>query len=357
MKRLLCFLWMAGCWYLAAMYRSFPLLVLGVCSAGVLLCAFLTPYFLSRKIRVTFHQSLFFLERKETGAILVTAECRGRLPLGKVSLGFWFPGEKKKSRKVSVPRLSGRQELQVPVPARVCGLHPVILKRVRVYDYLGLFSAGRRMKLQAQAVVFPTGGKLEISLPEHFVPHWEGEDTPQAALPGSSTQEIRQIRSYQPGDSYRAIHWKQSARTDSLLVREYTKEGKRGLSLVLDMHAPKPLSPRETNAFYEVLHGLLLGLVAQEVLVQVLWSHREGTACFPVGEAEGCREALLRIYETGGFSREKLPLPIPQEEGFLLDTRLQLFFRGEKIFGFSSKNYENELKTPMDWREMPWAGK
>ena len=354
MKKLLCLLWVAGCWYLAAMYKSLPLLVLGVCGAGMLVCAFLTPYFLSRKVRVTFPSDLFFLKRGALGGMTVMAESLGRLPLGKVTLRFRLPG-KKKRKKISIPRLSGQQALTIPVSTDVCGLHPVILKRVKVYDYLGLFSHGRRKKLRAQAAVFPAAPAMDITLPETFLPHLEGEDTPQMALAGSSTQEIRQIRDYQPGDSYRTIHWKQSARTDTLMVREYAKEGKRSLTVTLDMESPKPLPPARRNAFYEVAQSLLLGLVGQEVVVQLWWNHREGTDCIQVSGEADCREALLRLYETGGFfSGEKKLLP---REGFFLDSSLTLSFREEKIFGFSPQNYENELKMPMDWREIPWAGR
>lgn len=354
MKKLLCLLWVAGCWYLAAMYRSLPLLVLGVCGAGMLVCAFLTPYFLSRKVRVSFPRELFFLKRGARGGVTVTAESLGRLPLGKVSFGFRLPG-KKKRKKIAIPRLSGQQALTIPVSTDVCGLHPVILKRVKVFDYLGLFSHGWWKKLRAKAAVFPATPAMDITLPENFFPHLEGEDTPQMALAGSSTQEVRQIRDYQPGDSYRTIHWKQSARTDTLMVWEYAKEGKRSLTVALDMVSPKPLPPTRRNAFYEVVQSLLLGLVGQEVVVQLWWNHREGTECLQVAGEGDCREALLRLYETGGFfSGEKKMLP---REGFFLDSSLTLSFREEKIFGFSPKNYENELKMPMDWREIPWAGR
>lgn len=354
MKKLLCLLWVAGCWYLAAMYRSLPLLVLGVCGAGMLVCAFLTPYFLSRKVRVSFPRELFFLKRGTRGGVTVTAESLGRLPLGKVTFRFRLPGRKKR-KKISIPRLSGQQALTIPVSTDVCGLHPVILKRVKVFDYLGLFSHGRWKKLRAKAAVFPATPAMDITLQENFFPHLEREDTPQMTLAGSSTQEVRQIRDYQPGDSYRTIHWKQSARTDTLMVREYAKEGKRSLTVALDMASSKPLPPARRNAFYEVVQSLLLGLVGQEVVVQLWWNHREGTECLQVAGEGDCREALLRLYETGGFfSGEKKMLP---REGFFLDSSLTLSFQEEKIFGFSPKNYENELKMPMDWREIPWAGR
>lgn len=41
---------------------------------------------------------------------------------------------------------------------------------------------------------------------------------------GNSVDDIRQIREYQTGDSYRHIHWNLSAKTGSLLVKEFSQE-------------------------------------------------------------------------------------------------------------------------------------
>ena len=151
---------------------------------------------------MSFSKDLFFLRRGQKGGVTVTAESRGRLPLGKVTFRFRLPG-KKKRKKISLPRLSGGQTVAVPVSTDVCGLHPVMLRRVKVFDYLGLFAHGKGKKLRAQVAVFPNSPAMDITLPETFLPHLEGADTPQLALARSRTRQGPPTRRYHPGHSSR----------------------------------------------------------------------------------------------------------------------------------------------------------
>jgi uncharacterized protein (DUF58 family) len=54
---------------------------------------------------------------------------------------------------------------------------------------------------------------------------------------GREGSEFRSLRDYAPGDDLRRVHWKASARTDGLKVREVETEGLRQLAVVLDLDA------------------------------------------------------------------------------------------------------------------------
>ena len=54
---------------------------------------------------------------------------------------------------------------------------------------------------------------------------------------GREGSEFRSLRDYAPGDDLRRVHWKASARTDGLKVREVETEGLRMLAVVLDLDA------------------------------------------------------------------------------------------------------------------------
>jgi uncharacterized protein (DUF58 family) len=57
--------------------------------------------------------------------------------------------------------------------------------------------------------------------------------------------DLYRIREYLPGDSARHVHWKASARTGSLKVREFTREDERKLRLVFDNPATGVVSPAD----------------------------------------------------------------------------------------------------------------
>lgn len=88
--------------------------------------------------------------------------------------------------------------------------------------------------------------------------------------------EIRQLRKYMPGDLVKRIHWKQSARTDQLLVKEFQQEEEESVFLYLDFSGEKEADPKEMSAFYQILSGVLSGLLKKKRGVQVSWRTSEG---------------------------------------------------------------------------------
>ncbi len=56
--------------------------------------------------------------------------------------------------------------------------------------------------------------------------------------------EFHSLREYVPGDEPRTIHWRASARSDELKVRQYSAEGLRRCTVVLDQQVPGGDGPR-----------------------------------------------------------------------------------------------------------------
>jgi Protein of unknown function DUF58 len=59
--------------------------------------------------------------------------------------------------------------------------------------------------------------------------------------------EFHSLREYVPGDEPRTIHWRASARSDDLKVRQYSAEGLRRCTVVLDQRVPS--GPSHDEAF------------------------------------------------------------------------------------------------------------
>ena len=118
-----------------------------------------------------------------------------------------------------------------PLPAEHCGALFVRPYRAKVYDYLGLFRMNiRRADAQIIRVMPQTA---EMPLPSALTRYLSGGLRPKY---GSGYAETHEIRPYRPGDSLNLVHWKLSAKTDDLLLRE-PMEPERGLiRLTMDLN-------------------------------------------------------------------------------------------------------------------------
>lgn len=122
--------------------------------------------------------------------------------------------------------LAGTLRFSLRVDTRHAGQQTFRVDRARVYDALGLIG-------------------LPLQLPDACSIAVEPEPLEPAALPnlsqfqyrsyhpkpGGGFSEIHDLREYRPGDSLHEIHWKLSAKTDKLIVRE-AEEPDRGLIIL-----------------------------------------------------------------------------------------------------------------------------
>ncbi len=131
----------------------------------------------------------------------------------------------------------------LPKHDRVQQVIPVTFPRRGVYRQeafrivtrfpFGFLRKARQLNLKTEALVYPsvepTAEYLEI------LPGLEGA---LESLTKGRGQDLYALRDYIPTDSARHVHWKASARSGSLMVREFTREDDCRILLVLDPHLP-----------------------------------------------------------------------------------------------------------------------
>ena len=101
------------------------------------------------------------------------------------------------------------------LPTDHCGQLVCRGERVYIYDYLGLFRMKISRRKPASAIVRPD--KLHREAPPELDRHLSRAWKPK---PGGGFSENHEMRLYRPGDNLNQVHWKLSAKTGKLVVRE-----------------------------------------------------------------------------------------------------------------------------------------
>lgn len=100
------------------------------------------------------------------------------------------------------------------LPTEHCGGYCCAITKAKVYDYLGLFSMPMKRSGPQTVTVRPQSVPLEVpSLEQLTTKAWRPK-------PGGGFAENHELRLYRPGDSIQQIHWKLSAKTGKLILRE-----------------------------------------------------------------------------------------------------------------------------------------
>lgn len=121
-----------------------------------------------------------------------------------------------------------------------CGMVVCEMQRCKVYDLLGVFSW--RKKLDAAATVLCMPAPLPLFSPIDFnAPvSLRAEKTISMTNPYGPYD----LRAYRPGDPLKNVHWKMSAKTDALTVKEYMDDPAKNLYLLVDASGDAAQSDR-----------------------------------------------------------------------------------------------------------------
>jgi uncharacterized protein (DUF58 family) len=151
------------------------------------------------------------------------------------------------TRPVYFPYLPKRgtveQQVELTFPRR--GVHRQDLFTISTKFPFGFLQKMRRVETPMEVVVYP-----RVEPTEEFyeiLPLLSGEI--ESFYRGRG-HDLYSVRDYQPSDSARFVHWKASARTSTLKVREFTREDERRVMLVLD---PFLAAPEHGSARAEAL--------------------------------------------------------------------------------------------------------
>ena len=119
-----------------------------------------------------------------------------------------------------------RHDPRNPLPTAHCGSLRVQAERVRVCDYLGLFALPARKVPARTVTIRPIPVPMEDlpDLSRYIARSWRPKF-------GGGYAENHELRLYRPGDSLNQVHWKLSAKTGKLILRE-PMEPNRGLVLI-----------------------------------------------------------------------------------------------------------------------------
>jgi uncharacterized protein (DUF58 family) len=150
-----------------------------------------------------------------------------------------------------LPGAESTYHYELPTTTRgLMSVGPLTLHRV---DPFGLarnkVSAGETKTLWVHPRVYPALARIG-GHPRH---HHEGSATDET-LHGSL--DLKEVREYQPGDEVRSIHWKATARTGQLMVRDYADPDQPRLTVLLDTRR-EPLSEATFEEATEVAASIL----------------------------------------------------------------------------------------------------
>lgn len=182
-----------------------------------------------------------------------------------------------------------RRTFPLTLPCRHRGRWQVAPQVLRLQDIFGLFSLpilqnGRVQPVPRLLTVYPRIHRL--SAPREKLSANQGFAA--ALLRNAQSGELfGDTRQYQPGDPFKRVHWKQSARTGQLYVRQFEEQENPRALLVMDIGCRREDVERNADTATEIVASLARHVVQGGRELQVLPVRTRAAGDF-IGGSVGC---------------------------------------------------------------------
>ena len=260
----------AICFYIGILYQNPQIVICGIAIIFMLLLSILEVLYRKATMKYMLEIPISMVERDQPAEIRIRVKNQGLLASGKLkaSLVIYPTGAKqgKKSHLVMEHGYKGEESYGFWVQFGEAGYHKMRLSKVRIYSLTRMVSMKVSLKEENSITVMPSLHLIETRISEQ-VRNFTGEaDVFDDIRPGHDTSETLEIRPYREKDKMQSVHWKLSAKSEDLMVRETSLPIACSVVLLLDMNQLK-----ETGAFLELMAAVSFSLLDARVPHYVAW--------------------------------------------------------------------------------------
>lgn len=183
-----------------------------------------------------------------------------------------------------------------------CGTLGIKGEKVTTRDWFGLICFPCEASDCVSLLILPDLYPVRVHLSDWFSSSWQEERSGQPRRDGLETENSG-VRDYAPGDPVRRIHWKLSAKTDRILIREEDRPTAGSVLLLLET-AGYGIDPADMDGTTEALLSVSQALTEEGTVHSVCWRDQEEFQWLEIACGEdflSMRDALLTTQadETG----------------------------------------------------------
>ena len=193
--------------------------------------------------------------------------------------------------------LDGRETAQLrwTIQAEHYGMLTVSGYKYTILDPLGVSQASAFFPPQSWqiAVLPPLSANADARNPVESM----GDDDTVSFGEASSSGSDYELRLYREGEPLRNVHWKLTAKTGDLMIREYPQDVGSCLQILLDLNTyGKPFSRSDYDFFLEAVAAFAAGHLIKGTPFILLWHSGNGQLCrMPVYPRQDALKALTAL--------------------------------------------------------------
>lgn len=232
---------------------------------------------------------------------------KGKLPIGQKAEKTWFYTQLAGSRK--------DVKIKAEYQARSVGNIRMELGQVWCYDFLGLVALPLPERYWKELepenlLVLPRISEVPVMVSRQSRDFAGESEEHSKKRGGDDPSEVFQIRDYQPGDKMRSIHWKLSAKTEEMMVREQSLPLGCPVELYLDLYQPASHHRKDEmqrDSYLQIIASISHSMVVEGCRHHVIWfdSRTADIRRYRVETEENVYEMLFQLGQLKSYHDKK----------------------------------------------------
>ncbi len=351
--------------YIALIYSSVTIGLLGFAEAILLVLAFLFLLWYRRKIEADIQIPIAVAEPGEKVRLMLAVRNQSRISCMKIKYQITcenaFIGKSERAWQKGAPVYHGKNEYQQVIYPEYAGNYEFGLKKIKIYDLTGIFCITKKVGRSCNVMIFPEMISVGVHVSEHTRNFFGEAEIYDDFHPGDDPSEIFGVREFRAGDKVQSIHWKLSAKSDDLLVRENSQP--KACPLVFLLEPPnskkkwkkKKGKTKNEEKFLTVVAGVVFSLMDAACPHYVAWYSvsRKDVVRIRIDDEESFY-MFLCYYLADGYMAAPQPLSVMYKEKYkrenllytmYLDASMHLILNDKEILSLDDKDWKEKMET------------
>lgn len=203
-------------------------------------------------------------------------------------------------------KIPAKTSVRVPFifSSSYCGVVQIRLEQVVVYDYLRMFRRKKKLSFVSECVIMPKLYEMQLAITENGNSLDFDSDEYDKHNSGDDPSEIFQVREYRQGDKLSRVHWKMTARLDTMMIKELSRPISNAVGIYLDLRFK---TIEEAQSVFELCYSLSMALLDHECHHRIYWCGKESPLFFEeirVQSLENITEGMGKLLTTGRRTKE-----------------------------------------------------
>lgn len=184
-------------------------------------------------------------------------------------------------------------DYQMPLVFMFCGVYQAELFQYSTEELFHFTGHKQDIKVSVEAVVLPGNVALPDSLSD-LTGSSMNEEISELNQKGEDFSEIFDIREYEMGDKLQAVHWKLSAKSEELLVKDFASLTGEMFQLILELSYK---DMRHMDSFFDLLWSAASFYVNHNMTFSICWLSSDGEFHrVSINDTDDIVKVILQLY-------------------------------------------------------------